>query len=72
MVGARSRLFPELAGATWNLWVSHERVRNGAWTVLLSGLSPKVAVDEMTTRQDRVRRTKQPCKFRALIEGEEP
>lgn len=72
MAGRRARLFPELAGSTWNVWCSHERVRNGAWRILLSGLSAKVAVDEMTTRQDRVRRTKQPCKFRALIDGEEP
>jgi hypothetical protein len=72
VAGPKARLFPELAGSTWNLWVSHDKVRKGEWFPLLRGISRKRAVDEMTMRQDIVRRNKQPCRFRALIEGEKP
>jgi hypothetical protein len=71
MPTARAHLFPKLAGR-WNLWVSHDKVKQGAWSVLLSGLSQGVAVDEMIVRRDRVRRSGQPCRFKALPEGELP
>ena len=57
---------------TWAVWCSHEKVKQGAWSVLLSGLSQGAAVDEMVHRQDRVRRSKQPCRFKVLPEGEQP
>ena len=69
---ARARLFPELAGARYNLWVSHDYVSKGKWKVLIAGLSRQLAIDEMTKRQDVVRRNGQPARFRALIEGETP
>ena len=66
----RARLFPELANASWCLWAYHDRVAR--WVPLLTGMRHSVAIDELVTRQDRVRRSKQPCKFRLLPEGELP
>jgi len=69
---SRTHLFPELASQRFTLWVSHDKVRQGAWTVLLSGLTQRLATDEMLTRQDRVRRNGSPCRFKLLPDGETP
>ena len=68
----RAHLFPELTKLRWNLWTSHDKVKAGHWSVLIPGLSQRKAVEEMVERQDRVRRSGQPVRFKALPEGEEP
>lgn len=55
---------------TMTLWALNSKV--GRWLPILKGLRPQAAVDEMTTRQDRVRRSGQPCIFKVLAEGEVP
>lgn len=67
----RARLFPD-APKRWNVWVSHDKVREGKWSILLGGLTQHRAIDEMIVRADRVRRSGQPCRFRILPEGWEP
>lgn len=54
------------------LWCSHEKVRNGAWAILIPDLTPQAAVDELVSRKDRVRRNGQPCRFKLLAPGEVP
>lgn len=55
----------------WTLWALHEKVPRG-WQPLLVGLTGQQAVNEMTVRQDRVRRSGQPCRFTVKPEGEQP
>jgi hypothetical protein len=52
------------------LWALHAQVKR--WLPIIEGLHPQMAVDEMTTRQDRVRRSGQPCVFKVLPEGKVP
>lgn len=42
------------------------------WIPLLVGLPSQVAVEEMVERQDRVRRSGQPCRFAVRPDGEGP
>lgn len=56
---------------TFTIWANHEKVNRG-WLPILTGLTGTEAAHELTTRQDRVRRTKQPCRFKALPDGETP
>lgn len=67
----RARLFPELANQQWTLWAKHEKGPK-AWLPILTGLRHSVAISEMVTRQDRVRRSEQPCVFKLLPDGEVP
>ena len=66
----RARLFPQLANVEWTLWAKHEKVKN--WLPILTGLRHSVAIDELTTRQDRVRRSGERCVFKLLPMGEVP
>lgn len=52
------------------LWAYHEKVRR--WTCLLDSQHPQLVLDEMTIRQDRVRRSGHPCIFKMLPVGEQP
>lgn len=61
-----------MSAERWNLWCSHDKVRDGVWSVLLFDLSQALAVDELIVRRDRVRRGKQPCRFKMLPVGESP
>jgi hypothetical protein len=55
---------------TYTLWAKHEKVK---WAVpLFTGLSGAEAVAEMLRRQDRVRRSGQPCRFKVVPDGVEP
>jgi hypothetical protein len=54
---------------TWNVWCSHDKVRKGTWSVLVSGLTEAGATGEVETRRARVNDT---CRFLALPEGEVP
>jgi hypothetical protein len=55
---------------TFVLWALNAKV--GRWLPILRGLKPEAAVDEMTTRQDRIRRSNHACAFKVLPEGEVP
>lgn len=61
-----------MSADVWTVWASHEKVRAGEWLPLVTNLSGSEAVREVVTRQDRVRRNGQPCRFKALPEGESP
>ena len=54
-----------------NLWALHEKVGR-RWILLIPGLRGQAAVDELIARQDAVRRSGQPCRFKLLPEGEPP
>jgi hypothetical protein len=71
MPTARAHLFHD-APKRWNVWVSHEKVHKGRWSILLHGLTQRRATEEMVIRADRVRRRGEPCRFRILPEGWEP
>jgi hypothetical protein len=64
----RARLFPELANTTWTLWANNEKVKRG-WLPIITGMRHSVAVDELITRQDRVRRSGEPCQFKIVEDG---
>jgi hypothetical protein len=55
----------------FTLWARHEKVNRG-WLPLITGLDEKAGLDELVTRQDRVRRLGVPCKFRLLAAGRHP
>lgn len=65
-----ARLFPHLAKTRYTLWAYHDKV--GRWVPLFTGARHSTAIDELVTRQDRVRRSGQPCRFRMLPDGEDP
>jgi hypothetical protein len=52
------------------LWAYNPAVRR--WTPLITGMDPRVAVDEMLIRKDRVRRNKAPTQFTVRPDGEPP
>lgn len=53
-----------------NLWAYHDKVKS--WILLIENLRGQAAVDELIKRQDGVRRSGQPCKFKLLPVGREP
>jgi hypothetical protein len=57
-------------GAGFTIWGLHPKV--GFWLDIETGLSGNDAVVALTTRQDRVRRTRQTCQFKVLPDGEVP
>jgi hypothetical protein len=62
----------------FTLWAKHEKVNPAwagfkhGWMPLMTGLHHQMALDEMITRQDRVRRSGQPCQFKVLPDGKQP
>ena len=61
---------PPASASTYDLWAYHERI--GHWLLIVPGLRGQAANDELITRQDRVRRSGQPCTFRLLPTGQRP
>lgn len=55
----------------YTLWAKHGNVRSG-WLRLLTGLTQEQAVNEVVTRQDRVRRSGEPVRFTVAIDGKRP
>jgi hypothetical protein len=55
---------------TWSVWTSHDKVREGRWSVLVAGLSQQAADADLAARQARV--TGNACRFQVLPEGETP
>jgi hypothetical protein len=66
----RTGLFPHLANATWTLYAYHDKVKR--WVPLFTGARHSIALDEMLTRQDRVRRSGEPCRFVMRPDGQRP
>lgn len=66
----RGHLFPNLANQSWTLWAYHDKVKR--WTPVLTGLRHSIAIGELVVRQDRVRRSGEPCRFKLLPDGEAP
>lgn len=56
---------------TYTLWAKHEKVKRG-WMPMMDGLTEAVGVNELVARQDRVRRSGEPCRFKLLPDGEIP
>lgn len=56
--------------ARFTLWAKHDRVKR--WLPLYTGVTQEWAIREMIIRQDRVRRTQTPCKFKVRPDGEKP
>ena len=56
----------------FDLYASHQRVRAGEWLFIIGGLRGQSATDELIARQDRVRRSGEPVRFRLVPEGETP
>lgn len=54
----------------WSLWAKHAKVPR--WVRLETGMKLQRATDEMIVRQDRVRRSGEPCRFKLLPDGKEP
>ena len=55
---------------TMAIWAFHTKV--GRWCRIEHGLDGETAVVNLTARQDRVRRSGQPCRFVVLPDGKEP
>jgi len=56
---------------TYTVWAKHASVRSG-WLPLFRGVSQERAVNEVVTRQDRVRRSGEPVRFTVAIDGKRP
>lgn len=53
------------------VWAKHEKVKRG-WMPVITYSSAQAAIDDVVARQDRVRRSKEPVRFKVLPLGEEP
>lgn len=52
------------------LWAFHPAVKR--WNPIITGMDPRLAVDEMVLRKDRVRRDKLPTRFALRPDGDGP
>lgn len=69
-----SRPSPGYRG-TWTIWARHDRiVVRGVkvWLPILTGMAGPDAVAELTVRQDRLRRSNEPCRLVMLEDGRTP
>lgn len=55
----------------YTLWAKHAYGPKN-WLPLYSGATQEWAVGEMVIRQDRVRRSGEPCRFKVTPDGEKP
>lgn len=67
---ARSAPGTGSTAAKYNLWAWHHNVRR--WLLIVDGLSGQAAVQELTIRQDIVRRRKEWCRLIVLEDGQYP
>jgi hypothetical protein len=54
----------------FTIWALHRDVKK--WLPLMSGLTGEEAVNEVWTRQDRLRRRDEPCRIITLPDGKTP
>lgn len=54
----------------YTIWAYHERV--GRWCDIVTGLTGPDAIAEVTVRQDRLRRSHEPCRIVVLPDGKVP
>lgn len=68
--GQRLRDVSRGGAAMFVLWARHDK--GPTFWLPIVRLRGQAAVDELAVRQDRVRRSGQPCQFRLLPDGESP
>ena len=58
-MSGNSRTPSTVPAPRWTVWARHDKV--GKWIPLLTGLTGEEAVNEVWTRQDRLRRQNEPA-----------